>query len=74
MAGVVSALAFPGTSAVSGAALPASGAVSGLVWALSHFSASFCIVCSFDIRDRFEDWVDLLRDDGVSEASKAVHP
>ena len=74
MARIVSALAFPGTSAVSGAALPASGAVSALMWALSHFSASFCIVCSFDIRDRFEDWVDLLRDNCIPEASKAVHP
>ena len=38
------------------------------VWA-GHLDCSV-----FNIRDRFEDRVDLRWDDGISEASKAVHP
>ena len=41
-----------------------------------YFSNTYITLCNscFDVDNRFEDRVDLLRDDGISEALKAVHP
>jgi hypothetical protein len=38
-----------------------------MVWVKNRFA-------HFDFRDGFEERVGLLRDDGISEGSKAVHP